>query len=215
MQTMKKIDMQGIMYIEPLAGSSAWHWGMDYTSRDLYEAEELFKRNHPVSQNKLLFVHYPDSRVIQPVVAQKGQYLGRPIYDHGAIILLMVDFAAAKIFILRYDEVAEKTTTLAEILLTDVPDCYNLMLISAPLTLIRQGSEADFQILWPQKQSFTVARNESLLFRDGEKLYFSAWHEEPDYREEIIVRQIADGTIIERIPGSLAIMPDGQKWILS
>ena len=35
--------MQGISYIEPLEGSAEWYWGMDYTSGDLYEAEELFK----------------------------------------------------------------------------------------------------------------------------------------------------------------------------
>ena len=55
--SMKKIDTQGITYIETLEGSKDWYWGTDYTSGDLYEAEELFKQGHPINQNRLLFIH--------------------------------------------------------------------------------------------------------------------------------------------------------------
>ena len=89
---MKQIETQGITYLEPLKGSQHWYWGTDYMSGDLYEAEELFRMGHPVSQNKLLFVHYPDGKVVQPVVAQKGQYFGRPICYHDRVAILMVDF---------------------------------------------------------------------------------------------------------------------------
>ena len=68
----KKINTQGITYIEPLVGCNEWYWGMDYTHGDLYEAEELFRDGRPVSQNKLLFVHDPDGTVVQPVVAQES-----------------------------------------------------------------------------------------------------------------------------------------------
>ncbi|MCI8431549.1 MAG: hypothetical protein HFI16_15065, partial [Lachnospiraceae bacterium] len=50
---MKKIEAQGITYIEPLDGSREWYWGADYASGDLYEAEELFRMGHPVNRNKL------------------------------------------------------------------------------------------------------------------------------------------------------------------
>ena len=39
---MKRIETQGITYIEPLDCSRGeWYWGSDYASGDLYEAEEL------------------------------------------------------------------------------------------------------------------------------------------------------------------------------
>lgn len=59
---MRKIDIQGMTCIEPVAGSIEWYWAIDYTSGDLYEAEGLFKHGHPIRQNKLIPVHYPDGR---------------------------------------------------------------------------------------------------------------------------------------------------------
>ena len=47
-----------------------------------------------------------------------------------------------------------------------------------------------------------------------DKLYFSSWHEDPNYREEVIVRDVHTGRIVDRIPGSTAVMPDGQIWLL-
>lgn len=148
---MKEVNTQGITYIEPLTGCGEWYWGTDYIHGDLYEAEELFRDGHPISQNKLLFVHDPDGRVVQPVVAQEGQYLGNPVYDNGRIAVLMVDFPAGQIF-------------------------------------------------W---------------VRRGDKLYFSAWEEDPEYREEVIARKLETGEIIDRFPGSNMTMPDGRLWVLT
>ena len=39
-------------------------------------------------------------------------------------------------------------------------------------------------------------------------------YEDPDYREEVVVRDAASGAVIERRPGALWRMPDGQMWIL-
>ena len=52
-----------------------------------------------------------------------------------------------------------------------------------------------------------------LLRAGGDRLYFSAWFEDPDYREEVVVRSFATGAVAERIPGALMEMPDGQRWI--
>ena len=209
---MKRISTQGISYIEPLEGSAEWYWGMDYTSGDLYEAEELFKDGNLVSQNRLLFIHYPDGEVIQPLIAEKGQYLGRPVFYEGNIILLLADFPAGEIRILQFD--VEKIAALAVVPLSEVHDCYNVMLKRWPLMLIRQGSEDKFQILWPEKVEFAVGATEAFDFRLDGKLYFSTWHEDPNYREEILVREVESGQVVGRFPGSAAVMPDGQIWLL-
>lgn len=214
-QSIKRIEMQGINYIEPLSGSSEWYWGMDYTSGDLYEAEELFQMGHPVSQNKLIFVHSPDGKTVRPVAAQKGQYLGRPICYEDRIVILMVDFPAGQIVIMQFDGALEHVIERTDIPLSTVKDCYNLMLKTAPLMLTRQGSEDTFQILWPENVSFEIGNTEAFLFRHGEKLYFSAWHEDPEYWEGTIVRKLKTGEIVDRFPGSLMTMPDGQVWNLT
>lgn len=212
---MKRIETQGITYIEPLDGSCEWYWGTDYTSGDLYEAEELFHDGHPVNQNKLIFVRYPEGRAVQPIRAEQGQYFGRPIFYQGKITILMVDFPAGVIHIKQFDDVLDQISTLVEIPLSVVEDCYNLMLKTAPLMLTRQGHDSRFQIIWPERVTFAIGERESFAFRDGEKLYFSAWQEDPEYQEETIVRNMRTGEIIDRIPGSLVMMPDGQKWILT
>lgn len=211
---MKKIETQGIYYLEPLEGSGEWYWGMDYTSGDLYEAEELFNDGHPVSQNRLLFIHYPDGEVFQPVIAEKGQYLGRPISYQGKIMILMADFPLGKIQIMEYDHALEQISVLAEIPRSAVEDCYNLMLKRSPLMLARQGRGDKLQILWPERAVFEMAGNEAFLFREGERLYFSAWYDEPEYHEEIVVRHMDTKEIVDRYPGSMMDMPDGQRWVL-
>lgn len=212
---MKRIETQGITYIEPLDGSCGeWYWGTDYASGDLYEAEELFRKGHPVSQNKLIFVHYPDGRVVQPVAAKRGQYFGRPIFYQGKIFLLMVDFPVESIQIAQFDDALSQTAPVAEIPLSAVEDCYNLALETSPLTLIRQGANNEFQMVWPESASFQIGERESFLFRADKKLYFTAWQDEPEYQEEILVRSMDAGEVIQRIPGTLKFMPDGQKWIL-
>ncbi|MFR4440880.1 MAG: hypothetical protein ACLT46_14295 [Hungatella sp.] len=44
------------------------------------------------------------------------------------------------------------------------------------------------------------------------KLSFNRWYENPDYREETVVRQYPTGKILEIMPGSLWELPDGQHW---
>ena len=212
---MKEVNTQGITYIEPLVGCNEWYWGMDYTHGDLYEAEELFRDGHPVSQNKLLLVHDPDGRVVQPVIAQEGQYLGNPVYYDGRIAILMVDFPAGQIIVMQFDRALEHIIERRELPLSTVKDCYNLLLKTAPLMVTRQGSEDTFQIIWPEQVSFTIGERESFWVRSGDKLYFSTWCEEPEYREEIIVRKLETGEIIDRFPGSNMTMPDGRLWLLT
>lgn len=77
---MKKLNLQGITYIELLEGSHEWYWGSDYTEGDLYEAEELYRSNHSIKSNRLVFIHYPDGTVIEPMKSKVGQYFGKPIF---------------------------------------------------------------------------------------------------------------------------------------
>ena len=211
--TIKRINTGGISYLAPLTGSREWYWGTDCTSGDLYEAEELYRDGHRIKQNRLIFVHYPDGRVVEPVQAREGQYFGRPAWD-GGIVILLADFPAGEIQLLRYSDESRAVTPIVTLPRFAVEDCYNLMPHTSPLCLTRQTAER-FQVLWPDKADFAIHPAESFCFRDGDRLYFSQWYEDPDYREEVVVRRMPDGAITEQYRGALNELPDGQQWVLT
>ena len=211
---MKRIITNGITDLEPLAGSSEWYWGADYASGDLYEAEELFRSGHPIRKNRLILVRRPEGTVYEPVHAKPGQYLGRPVYHNGQVVLLLVDFPQEKIHILIFRETDGTTEPLAMLPLSIVEDCYNLMLEASPLILTRSAHDNKFQILWPERRDFAIEDHEIFEFLEGNRLYTSAWYEDPDYREELLVRDYDTGELLERIPGNFRRMPDGQNWLL-
>lgn len=211
---MKRIVTNGITNLEPLQGSSEWYWGADYARNDLYEAEELFRSGHPVQKNRLLLVHRPEGTVYEPVRTEPGQYLGRPVYHEGQVVLLLVDFQKAEIRILLFRETDGTTEPLAVLPLSIVTDCYNLMLEASPLLLTRSAHDNRFQILWPERRDFAVEDHEYFAFLEENKLYTWVWYEDPDYREDVLVRDYDTGEVLERIPGNLRTMPDGQHWLL-
>lgn len=211
---MKRIITNGITNLEPLAGSSKWYWGADYASGDLYEAEELFRSSHPIRKNRLVLVRCPEGTVYEPVCTKPGQYLGRPAYHNGQVALLLVDFPKEEIRILSFDEAKKTIEPLAVLPLSVVADCYNLMLETLPLMLTRSAHDNQFQILWPERRDFAIEDHEFFEFLEGNRLYTSVWYEDPDYREELLVRDYDTGELLERIPGSLRQMPNGQKWLL-
>ena len=211
---MKKIDTGGIGYLQPFAGTSHWYWGSDYASGDLYEAEELYRDGHPIDRNRLLLVSYPEGRVEEPLKAEQGQYFGRPAYYEGKIILPLADFPKHTLYLLSWDCESGSLSELARIDLSQVKDCYNLLLDTAPLMLSRQGGEGVFQILWPEKAEFPISPRESFDFREGDRLYFARWYEDPDYREEVVVRRFPQGEIVDSFPGVIQTMPEGERWYL-
>lgn len=211
---MKKIDLHGITQIQPIGGTDFWYFTTDYTSGDLYEAEELYRNGHEVKSNHLYLIHYPDGEFFEPIHPEVHCYFGTPIFYEDAIYILCVDFGKQQIRIQRFDDSADTVTEVRCIPLNQVDDCYNLMLHKSPLMLTRQSAENRFEIIWPEQVEFGIHPRESFVFREEDKLYFSMWHEDPEYREEIVVRSLMDGEIIEKYDGSIMEMPNGEWWHL-
>ena len=210
---MKIIDLHGMTNMEPVRGGiDEWYWSTDYIHGDLYEAEELFKTGHSVQSNRVYLIHYPDGTIYEPVPAVDGQYIGYPVYDNEAVALLVVNFEESVIRILRFRP--EETQEVAKLPLSAVKDCYNLMLHTSPLTLTRQANDNMIEIIWPEQVRLPIEDRETLNFRDCDNLYFTIWYEDPDYREETIVRSLRDGTLLDRFPGDIRMMPNGEKWLI-
>lgn len=211
---MKIIETNGITYLEKFDESTEWYWGTDYTCGDLYEAEEVFLRGCICEPNRLIFVHYPDGNVFEPIKAKENQYFGSPAYIDGVIYILFVNFDEKLIHIVRCLPEMEELSTVTEISLNEVKDCYNLKIDGSPIMLTRQGSDNRFQIIWPEKVDFYIGERESFFARKNDKLFFSEWHEESKYREEINVREYPTGNLIEKMSGVIMTMPDKENWIL-
>ena len=211
---MKVIETNGITYLEKFDSCLEWYWGTNYTSGDLYEAEEIFLSGKQVEPNRLIFVHYPDGNIFEPIKSEKNQYFGVPAYMDGLIYILHVSFVDKMIRVYQCSDNMLETVLTLEISLSTVKDCYNLKLDGFPLMVTRQGGENSFQIIWPEKIEFDIGGRESFLFRKDNKLYFSEWHEDPEYREEINIREYPTGKLLEKIEGAEMTMPDGQSWIL-
>ena len=211
---MKVIETNGITYLEKFDSCLEWYWGTNYTSGDLYEAEEIFLSGKQVEPNRLIFVHYPDGNIFEPIKSEKNQYFGVPAYMDGLIYILHVSFVEKMIRVYQCSDNMLETVLTLEISLSTVKDCYNLKLEGFPLMVTRQGGENSIQIIWPEKIEFDIGGRESFLFRKDNKLYFSEWHEDPEYREEINIREYPTGKLLEKIEGAEMTMPDGQSWIL-
>ena len=82
------------------------------------------------------------------------------------------------------------------------------------MAITRQGEENRFQMIWPEKVDFAIGERESFLLRQDDKLYFGLWHEDPDYREEVCVREYPSGRVIEILEGSLVCGQGKEPWII-
>lgn len=211
---MKVIETNGITYLEKLGHSEDWYWGTDYRMGDLYEAEEVYNSGKTFKPNRLIFVHFPDGNVVEPIRATKNQYLGLPAFIDGTIYILLVDFDEKVIRLFNCSSDLNEIHVRAEIPLHDIKDCYNLNINGSPAMLTRQGAENVFQILWPEKVEFAIGERESFIYRIGDSLYFSEWHEDEEYREEVNIRALSTGNLIDKIEGTFFSLRNNVDWIL-
>lgn len=160
------------------------------------------------------WLHFASLVYSKDIVAHEGQYFGAPGFENGRLQILMADFPAGKIYVFQYDPTSEQLTLRAELPRSAIKDCYNLMFQQSPLMLVRHSFEKRLQFLWPETAEFEIGNTETFYSREGDDLYFTRWFEDPDYREETVIRRWPTGEIVKVIPGTLMELPDGQRWVL-
>ena len=117
---------------------------------------------------------------------------------------------------MKLDGPLENAHVHATFPLTEVEDCYNLSLKTAPLMLTRQADI--LEILWPERRRVKLQERETFRFRDGDELWMSCWNEEGEgasyrYWEETVVRDL-NGDELFFLRGDIQLMPNGEKWLL-
>lgn len=213
---MNFIHIDGVSdgFVEEVEGTSEWYsCKVSETGIcDLYEAEDIVQsgRTYPGMNCKL--IHYPDGEVYAPFTQKENVYIDSPVFDDGIFYFLAVDFALEKIRIYSYNPAAKRRSEEAVFEHSEGKGCRNLMLKTAPVTLVRQD-DGILQILWPDKREMAMGDTECFYFRDGDNLYCSAWSENPDYSETIIIRDYHTGEVKEQYTGCLKRMPNGDIWV--
>lgn len=209
----KKIKSLSSRPLDKVSGTNDWYFSSEWTG-DIYEAEEINSNGKEFEGTTMHLIHYPDGKVFMPLEKRKNVYIQRPVWDNDAIAILTVDFNCKEISIFHFKEGDGLLKCIAKLPLSCVTDCYNMHLSMSPLSLYRHGADGKFELIWPENVSFIVDNRESLVYRDGDVLYFSKWDENPDYQEEIYVRSVHTGEIVDRFSGILYDMPNGTWWLL-
>ncbi len=211
---MKIFDFNGTTGAKQLTGTDKWYYVTDYPYGDIYEAEEIKKAGKSFIGNTVRLICYPEGEVFIPIDPREDLAVGEPEYLDGSIYMLAVDFNVETIAIYRFCCVSHKTKTVMSMSLHDVENTYNLRLHTSPLTLSRQPNDGQFEIVWPDRKTFSVDSKESFYLRDGDRLYFNTWYEDPDYHDETVIRSYETGEFIEKVPGDFQKMPNGEIWYL-
>lgn len=219
---MNYIKIEGIVdaYPERIEGTSEWYYCKLATNNfcDLYEAEEIVNAGHVYEGMTCVLIHYPDGQVYYPFVAKENVYVEAPVFCDNVLYFIVADFTEKTIQVVAFNTEDFEQKTVFELPLDKVPNCYYLKLDVAPVMLYRVNEENVLEVIWPEKKTFKINDHQVLLFRDGDRVYFSEWfeEEEPDYNyyEQVVVRDWETGEEIERFEGQLCRMPNGDIWRL-
>ena len=224
---MNFVKIEGLtdVYPERIEGTSEWYCCKIATNCfcDLYEAEEIVKTGNVYEGMTCVLIHYPDGQVYYPFVAKENVYVDSPVFCNNTLYFVVADFTEKTLQVVAFHTEDFEQKTVFEISLDEIPNCYNLLLEVDPVMLYRyenrsESKEYKLEVLWPEKKTFKINEHQSLMFRDGDKVYFSEWFEEeaPDYNyhEQVVVCDWETGEELERFDGQMKRMPNGDIWVM-
>ena len=213
---MKKIGMGFSAYFRRLEGTEEWYGAVNYDHGDLDEAEQLFREGKAVNGRLARLVKYPEGDVYDISAKGEGTYCGEPSYIGGGIFWLHADFPADVLRILRFDTLSRTVDCAAELRLSETGRTDGMILLGEELRLARLDlPEETLEFLWPEAFRVKLEPTETPdLVREGE-LYCTRWYEDPEYRDELVIRSLPDGQVIRRLPGTVYRMPRGEVWYVS
>ena len=209
-------------YFENIEGTSEWYYSHVSSKSfcDLYEAEEIVNDGYTFVGMGCALIHYPDGKVFKPFEIRENIYVEKPVFLNGKIYfdseeLISSNFEDGK------ESNEEKFCNIsiedikhveAEISLSEVEDCYNLMLKISPMMITRAGNDGYFEIIYPEKKRYNIDVREGFDFRNGDDMYFASWDENPEYEDFIVVRDYESGEVKSIEKGSIFRMPNGEMW---
>lgn len=224
-------------YFENIEGTSEWYYSHVSSKSfcDLYEAEEIVNDGYTFVGMGCALIHYPDGKVFKAFEIKENIYVEKPVFFNGKIYFLEVDFDKKVMRVIYIDSeelissnfeddkesnedkfcnisIEDIKHVEAEISLSEVEDCYNLMLKISPMMITRAGNDGYFEIIYPEKKRYNIDVREGFDFRNGDDMYFASWDENPEYEDFIAVRDYESGEVKSVEKGSIFRMPNGEMW---
>lgn len=203
------------IYPERVEGTDSWYYGQWTLCSEAYEVPDF---NNEYPGTRLYFMSYPSGEVFEPIKQERNVFLERPVYEktEDSFGIIRYDFNQKIIQVLSYLPQNQDVRTLVEVPFSKLGNLNNVRLITSPLALVKHEIQKDaVEFLWPEERHIDLEKNESLYFQNEGKLYTSKWMEDPEYREEIIIRDAKTNIILERKPGYMRVMPDGFVWMMT
>lgn len=205
-------------YIEKILGQDRLAFAHSDTN-DFYDLIEWSKAGG-YQGSVLLFYDFDTGGVYKPFAKKRNVVYSDPVYADGFYYFLQGDFDAKKITMYRYlpEKMIEKVTELS----TEEVSLYNLRIIGNPVHIISQ--EKYFECYYPEKISFPVENNETVIFMENGRIYFETWVEEGwdeekgcatdayNYYYKVITKDY-NGTTLSQEVGSIYQAADGTWWI--
>lgn len=192
--------------VEKFENTDEWYYGIYPTWMSNVEVAEECGKGREYAGSKLCFFN-KTGRSYEPIKQEKNVYLETPVYDKASnsFGILRYNFNKRILQAIAYKPDEESVEVIEEISLSEIDDLMNIRLIESPFMIVRNSME----------------ENESIEFVENEKMYSSKWNEDLldvldyGYGEEVIVRDLETGKILERYKGYLNRMPDGTAWLMT
>lgn len=204
------------LYPESIDGTAEWF----YCKRPAFlDVEDLLETTGDfIFEGNQLFLMNISGRIFEPIPQEHNVFLSKPIYnaDDNALAFIKYDFRQKSIQIVKYDMQTDCCRTVGEVPLSKGGDLINISILQNSYVLVKyELTENVANILYPFEKKIQLEEHESLFLINDGKLISSKWIEDPDYREEIIIRDFETTEITRQKRGYTAIMPNGEIWILT
>lgn len=203
------------IYPENIDGTAEWFYCKDPIS--LYPDDILLKGDDYVFEGTQLYIIHISGKMLEPIKQEQNVFLSHPVYNTGdnAFAIIKYDFTKKIIQIVKYDIGKDTCSTVGEIPLSKGGDLINLSILENSYMLVKSEILEDTAILlYPFEKEIQLEEHETIHSINGNKLICEKWIEDPDYREEIIIRDFETNQILERKDGYIRTMPNGETWLL-
>lgn len=208
----KEFSNRENIYAECIEGSDKWFYCQIPNS--VYP-DDLLETDYEFEGTQLIMLNI-QGEMFEPIKREKNVCLSQPYYnvDENKFLVIRSDFNNQVIQLIKFSTALNDASVIFEMPLKNGKDMINLSVVSNSDIFAKYDDEK-FQIFYPYDTSFCLEEHESVFAVNNDKFICSKWFENPDYKEEIIIRSIPDGKIIDRKLGYSEIMPNGELWLMT
>ena len=200
------------IYAERIDGSDKWFYCQIPNS--VYP-DDLLDTDCEFEGTQLIMLNI-QGEMFEPVKRKKNVCLSKPFYnvDESKFLVIRSDVKNQVIQLIKFGTTLNDAAVIFEMPLQNSKDMTNLFVVGNSDICAKYEDET-FKMFYPYKTSFHLEEHESVFAVNNGNFICSKWIENPDYKEEIIIRSIPDGKIIDRKTGYSEIMPNGELWLMT